>query len=133
MIKFQDIKIGDYLQAEYEGKLWDAEVIGLQHDQHLVQVLTEVQDFWFEPSHLHPIPLSVNALLKLNFKPIGGEDGSIKYMKGAFRIVTENESDNFSHFDMWYREDKRHNPQVKYIHELQNQYFDMTKVHLTKD
>jgi len=133
MIKFHDIKIGDYVKAEYAGKLWDGEVIGLQNDQQLVQVLTEVQDFWFEPVHLFPIPLTVSALLKLNFLPSNGEDGSVKYMKGAFRIVTENGNDDFSHFDMWYREDKRHNPHVKYIHELQNQYFDMTKVHLTKD
>ncbi len=132
MIKFQDIQIGDYLQAEYEGKVWDGEVIGLQKDQHLVQVLTNVQDFWFEPSHLIPIPLSTKAMLDLNFTPVRDEQGQIKFTKGAFRLVTPDSGD-FSHFEMWYREDKRHNPHVQYVHELQNQYYDMTKVHLTKD
>jgi hypothetical protein len=133
MIKFQDIKIGDYLQAEYEGKLWEGEVIGLQHDQHLVQVLTNVQDFWFEPQHLYPIPLTNQALLNLNFLPANEENGVVKYVKGAFRIVAEKIGDDLSHIDMWYREDKRHNPHVKYVHELQNQYLEMTKVPLIKD
>ena len=133
MIKFQDIKVGDYVQAEYEGKVSQGEVIGLQHDQQLVQVLTDVQDFWFEPEHLMPIPLSIQALLDLNFKATMTEDGTVKYMKGAFRIVTEHVHDDFSHFDMWYREDRRHNPHIKYVHELQNHYYDMTKVHLTKE
>ena len=133
MINFQDIKVGDYVKAEYEGKLWDGEVIGLQHDQHLVQVLTDVQDFWFEPQHLFPIPLSVRALLQLNFTPTKGENGKVKYMKGAFRIETESVADDFTHFDMWYREDRRHNPHVKYVHELQNHYLEMTKVHLTNN
>ena len=133
MIKFNDIKIGDYVQAEYEGKRWDGEVIGLQKDQHLVQVLTEVQDFWFDPEQLFPIPLTIQSLLKMNFQPTMVEDGSVKYMKGAFRIVTPTLHDDFSHFEMCYREDKRHNPHVKFVHELQNQYYDMTKVHLTAD
>ena len=133
MIKFQDIKIGDYLLAEYEGKHWEGEVISLQKDQQLVQVLTEVQEFWFDTKHLFPIPLSVASLLKLNFIPTTTEDGSLKYMKGAFRIVTGKIHDDFSEIEMWYREDKRHNPHVQYVHELQNQYYDMTKVHLTAD
>ena len=116
MIKFQDIKIGDYVKAEYEGKVWEGEVIGLQKDQNLVQVLTPVQDFWFDPKHLNPIPLSIQALLNLNFKPTMTEDGTVKYMKGAFRIVTGKVHDDFSHFEMWYREDRRLNPHVKYVH-----------------
>ena len=132
MIKFQDIKVGDYLQAEYEGKLWEGEVINLQKDQQLVQVLTDVQEFWFGTEHLRPIALSVQGLIKLGFSTQINEDGSVKYSKGAFRLVTPKVAD-FSHFEMWYREDKRHNPHIKYIHELQNQYYDMTKVHLTSE
>ena len=60
------------------------------------------------------------------------EDGSVKYLKGSFRLVTPNKGD-FSHIEMWYREDRRHNPDVHFIHQLQNHYLDMTKVHLTKD
>jgi len=132
MIKFQDIQVGDYLLAEYEGKVWEGEVIGLQNDQHLVHVQTSVQSFWFEPEHLVPIPLTATALLNLNFKEVTMEGGAVKYLKDAFRIVTP-VTDDFSEFEMWYREDRRHNPHIKYIHELQNHFHDMTKVHLTKD
>lgn len=132
MIKFSDIKIGDFLRAEYEGKVWDGEVTLLNGDEKQVCVQTAVQDFWFEPEKLQPIPLNEDELLKLNFTKHDEEDGSVKYMKGAFRIVTPIKGD-FSHIEMWYREDRRHNPDVHYVHQLQNRYLEMTKVHLTKD
>ncbi|MBS4044214.1 MAG: hypothetical protein KGZ59_10400 [Chitinophagaceae bacterium] len=132
MVKFNDIKIGDFLRAEYEGKFWDGEVILLNGDEKQVCVKTEVQDFWFETDQLQGIPLTEAALLNMNFTKQVMDDGSVKYSKGAFRLVTP-EKGNFSHFDMWYREDRRHNPDVHFIHQLQNHYLDMTKVHLTSD
>ncbi len=132
MIKFNDIKIGDYLLAEYEGKMWEGEVVNLNGDEKQVCVATDVQEFWFETDHLFPIELTEDALLKLNFQKHANDDGSVKYMKGSFRIVTPVAGD-FSHMEMWYREDKRHNPDVHFIHQLQNQYMDMTKIHLTEE
>jgi hypothetical protein len=132
MIKFSDIKVGDFVMCEYEGKMWEGEVTRLNGDEKQVEVETEVQAFWFEQEHLFPIPLNDEQLLKLHFTKQENEDGSTKYMKGSFRIVLPIKND-FSHVEMWYREDKRHNPDVHYIHQLQNHYLDMTKVHLTKD
>lgn len=132
MIQFHDIKIGDFLRAEYEGKLWDGEVVLLNGDEKQVCVQTEVQEFWFETDKLQPIPLNEEELLKLKFSKQIQEDGSVKYLKGSFRLVTPKPND-FSHFEMWYREDRRHNPDVHFVHQLQNHYLDMTKVHLTKD
>ena len=132
MVKFNDIKIGDFLRAEYEGKFWDGEVVFLNGDEKQVCVKTEVQEFWFETDKLQGIPLTDAALLNMNFTKQINEDGSVKYSKGPFRIVTP-EKGNFSHFDMWYREDRRHNPDVHFVHQLQNHYYDMTKVHLTAD
>ncbi len=132
MIKFSDIKIGDYLKAEYEGKMWEGEVVELNGDEKQVCVQTEVQEFWFETDHLYPIELSDEALLKLNFKKQVNEDGSVKYMKDAFRIVTPVAGD-FSKMEVWYREDRRHNPDVRYVHQLQNIHLAMTKVHLTSE
>ena len=48
MIKFNDIKIGDYLRAEYENNMRDGEVVLLNGDEKQVCVKTEVQEFWFE-------------------------------------------------------------------------------------
>ncbi len=132
MVKFSDIKIGDFLRAEYESKFWDGEVVMLNGDEKQVCVKTEVQEFWFETDKLQGIPLTDAALLNMNFIKQVNEDGSVKYSKGPFRLVTP-EKGNFSHFDMWYREDRRHNPDVHFVHQLQNHYYAMTKVHLTAD
>ncbi len=132
MIKFSDIKIGDFLKAEFEGNLVNGEVVLLNGDEKQVCVKTDTQDFWYEIDKLQPIPLDEQELINLNFTKQILADGSVKYMKGAFRIVTPLKND-FSHFEMWYREDRRHNPDVHFVHQLQNHYLDMTKVHLTKD
>ncbi|TDO28380.1 hypothetical protein [Sediminibacterium goheungense] len=132
MIKFSNIKIGDYVLAEYEGKMWEGEVVRLNGDEKQVCVQTDVQEFWFSTDHLHPLPLDENALLKLSFARQPNDDGSVKYMKGSFRLVTPQAGD-FSKIEMWYREDRRHHPDVHYVHQLQNHYLDMTKIHLTRD
>lgn len=132
MIKFNDIKIGDYMMGEFEGKMWEGEVTRLNGDEKQVCLLTSVQEFWFSTEHLHPIALDENALLNLNFSKQEGEDGSVKYSKGAFRLVTPKAGD-FSSIEMWYREDRRHHPNVHFVHQLQNQYLDMVKIHLTRD
>ena len=58
-------------------------------------------------------------------------DGTIKYMYGPFRILIS-EKGNFSHFEMWYREDRRHITEPIFVHELQNHYHQMTKVDLVR-
>lgn len=130
MIKFSDIRIGDYVNAEYEGKMWNGEVVRLNGDEKQVCVQTDVQEFWFDSDHLYPIDLTEDALLKLSFQKQVNEDGSVKYLKGSFRIVIPAAGD-FSKMEIWYREDRRHNPDIHYVHQLQNQYIQMTKIHLT--
>lgn len=132
MIKLNELKIGDYVLADYNGKLWEGEVIGLSPDDNKANILTEVQEFWYEVEHLHPIPLNEEQLLRLQFEKEPMPDGSVKYKKGSFRIVTP-QAGNFEEIEMWYREDRRHHPNVHFVHQLQNQYMDMTKVHLTTE
>ncbi len=132
MIKFNNIKVGDYLMGEYEGKMWRGEVVRLNGDEKQVCLQTDVQAFWFETDHLHPIPINDAELTAMHFDKEVFEDGAVKYKKEAFRIVIA-KADDFSNMDIWYREDRRHNPAIHYIHELQNHYHDMTKVHLTAE
>jgi len=132
MIKFNEIKIGDFLMGEYEGKMWEGEVVNLNGDEKQVCLATDVQDFWFETEDLYPIPVSDEVLRKLSFIPEGMADGSVKYKKGAFRMLIQ-KPDDFSRMDIWYRDDKRINPQIQYVHQLQNHYLQMTKVHLTSE
>ena len=133
MIKYNEIKIGDFINAEYDGKTSFGEVINLNGNEKQVCLQIDgVQEFWFDTEHLYPIPLSNEALLTLNFIREANIDGSVKYKKGSFRLVIPT-ANNFAQLEMWYREDKRHNPNVHFVHQLQNQYLDMTKIHLTKE
>ncbi|MEP6512927.1 MAG: hypothetical protein ABJA79_03610 [Parafilimonas sp.] len=132
MIPFNEIKIGDYVMGEFEGKMWEGEVTRLNKQDKQVCIETDVQEFWFEPQHIYPIPVNEENLLRFNFIKEIMDDGTIKYKKESFRILIPT-VDDFSNAEMWYRQDKRHHPDVRYIHQLQNHYLQMTKVHLTKE
>ena len=131
MIKMQELKIGDYIFADYDGENWEGLVKDLNFQDKEVCLETDVQEFWFKPEALRPIPLTDKELLKLNFLKQENEDGSVKYSKGAFRIFLA-DKDNFSNMEIWYREDRRHLTQPISVHELQNHYHQMTKVELTR-
>lgn len=132
MVKFQDIKVGDYLLAEQDGTTWAGEVANLNRDEKEICVDNGVQGFWFKAEQLKPLPLDEDQLMKLNFTKQDNENGSIKYMKGAFRILLPDKGD-FSKFEVWYREEKRQIMQPISVHQLQNHYLEMTKVHLTDE
>lgn len=131
MIKFSELKPGDLVLANYEGQQWQGIVKDLNREDKEVCIETDVQQFWFKPDELQSIPLDENQLLKLNFQKQEG-DGAVKYMKGAFRILVPGQN-NFSDFEMWYREDRRHIRHPIAVHELQNHYYQMTKVELNQD
>ena len=132
MIRFNELKNGDYVLAESDGQVWAGEVTDFNHDEKEICVYNGVQDFWFKDIELYPLPLDENQLLKLKFQKHLNEDGSVKYMKGAFRIQTPKQ-DDFSNFEIWYRDEKRIITQPISVHQLQNHYNEMTKVHLTDD
>jgi hypothetical protein len=132
MIKFSELKPGDYVLAESDGQAWRGEVIQFNHDEKEVKVDNGVQGMYFKPEDLYPLPLDEEQLTKLKFTKQVNEDGSIKYMKGAFRIQIP-EADNFSHFEIWYRNEKRIITHPIPVHVLQNHYAAMTKVHLNDE
>ena len=129
MIKFQDIKLGDYVMADNDGDSLQGEVTNLNGDEKQVCVNTGTQEFWFETNQLHGIPIDDAQLMKLNFTKLVNDDGSVKYMKGAFRMLIPNK-DHFSSMEIWYRDEKRHIMQPLAVHQLQNHYHQLTKVHL---
>jgi hypothetical protein len=130
MIRFHELKVGDYVLADFEGQRSEGEVIGLNEGDKMASVQTSVQDFWYTPDQLYPIPLDDNQLMQLGFEKEAFEAG-VKYKRGPFRILLPAPG-NFSHFEMWYREDRRHIAQPIYVHELQNHYRQMTKVELVR-
>jgi hypothetical protein len=130
MIKFQELKEGDLIMAEFEGERVEGIVKDLNTNEKEVCVETPVQEFWFTPDHLYGIPVNEAQLLKLGFVKHTNEDGTVKYMKDSFRILTPKQ-DDFTNFDIWWREDRRHINSPIFVHELQNHYYQMTKVELT--
>lgn len=129
MIKFSNIKPADIVMAEYEGQKMIGTVTDLNREDKQVCVETAVQEFWFSPDQLHPIPLDETQLQMLGFQKQPQPDGSTKYLKDSFRIMVPPGGD-FSKMDIWWREDRRHLTSAIAVHELQNHYYDMTKVEL---
>lgn len=130
MIKFSELKKGDYILAESDGQSWRGEVTDFNRDEKEICINNGVQDLWFSPENLYPLPVDEDQLLKLKFTKKINDDGSIKYSKGAFRLQTPKQ-DEFSNFEIWYRNEKRIINQPIALHILQNHYNSMTKVPLT--
>jgi hypothetical protein len=129
MIKLHDLHRGDYVMVNFEGKIWEGEVTDVDKAEHKACVLTDVQEFWYDAEDIHPIVLDENQLFRLGFERQNNDDGSVKYMKGPFRLLIQKEG-NFTELDIWYREDRRHIKTPLYVHELQNHYRSMTKIEL---
>lgn len=132
MIRYHDLKLGDYIMANNDGTIWAGEVTDLNGDEKEICVNNGVQDFWFKAEELLPLPLNDEQLMKLKFQKQENGDGSVKYMKGAFRLQVP-VKDDFSKFEIWYRDEKRQILHPIAVHELQNHYLAMTKVHLTDE
>jgi hypothetical protein len=131
MLTIGELKVGDIVKVVDEGIEREGVVVVISHEEHQALVDNGVQEFWYSPEEMFPIPVDEQQLLKLGFeKQILNGDG-VKYMKGAFRIVTPKEGD-FSNIEMWYREDRRHFNVPIGVHQLQNLHLQMTKVPLEK-
>lgn len=132
MLKFQNIKVGDYLMADNDGDVLKGEVTNLKHGEKQVCLDIGVQEFWYEMDQLSPIPLNDAELTALKFSKQVNEDRTVKYSKGAFRIMIAAEN-NFTLMEVWYRDERRHITHPIFLHELQNHYHEMTKVHLNDE
>jgi len=131
MIPFHELRIGDIVLIEYDGRRTEGEVTDKADADRLVCIDNEVQEFWYGPEDLYPIPLDENQLMKFEFEKQVQADGSVKYLRGPFRILLPLK-DSFAHFEMWYREDRRHITEHISVHQLQNYYHQMTKVDLVR-
>lgn len=129
MLKLGELKAGDVVKVEEEGVVREGIVVNISREEKQALIDNGVQEFWYSLDKIQPVLLDDDQLRKLGFEK--QEDGnSVKYIKGPFRIVVEN--NNFSDIEMWYREDRRHFNFRIGVHHLQNVYLEMTKVHLEK-
>lgn len=132
MLKFQNIKVGDYLMADNDGDVLKGEVTNLKHGENQVCLDIGAQEFWYEMEQLSPIALNEDELAALKFSKQKNDDGTVKYSKGAFRMMIPKEGD-FSRMELWYRDEHRHVMHALGVHELQNHFYEMTKVHLNDE
>ena len=131
MLKLSELKPGDIVKVVDEEVEREGEVVEISHEEHQALVDNGVQEFWYSPEEMFPILVDERQLLKLGFQKQDLNGEAVKYMKGAFRIVTPSEGD-FSNIEMWYREDRRHFSNPIGVHHLQNLHLQMTKVPLEK-
>ena len=130
MVKITDLKAGDIVKILHDGVETEGEVVDIDRTDGKACIDNGIQEFWYPADQIMSIPLNEDELLKLGFER-QEQDGGIKYLKGPFRVFTP-QPGNFSHMEVWYREDKRHFHVPLTVHELQNHYLDMTKVQLER-
>ncbi len=59
MIKFQELKNGDYVLVQYDGKISQGEVMGFNRDEKEICINDGVQEFWYKADQLNPLPVPV--------------------------------------------------------------------------
>ena len=128
MLKIGHLKSGDIISINDEGVVREGTVVSISHEENQALVNNGVQDFWYSPAEMSAVPLDENQLTRLGFTR-EDLDGGVKYKRDSFRLITPTKGD-FSNVEMWWREDRRHFSFPLQVHELQNLYLDMTKVHL---
>jgi hypothetical protein len=130
MVKITDLKPGDVVKVIEEGIERDGIVEDISRDENMACINNGVQEFWYTPEDIIPVPLTEKQLLLLGFEKQDTEDG-VKYLKGPFRVLVHDPG-NYTNLEIWYREDRRLFNHPLYVHELQNHYLQMTKVPLEK-
>jgi hypothetical protein len=130
MVKITDLKPGDVVKVIDEEIERDGIVEEISREENMACINNGVQEFWYTPEEIIPVPLTEKQLLMLGFEREDTEDG-VKYLRGPFRVLVHDPG-NYTNLEIWYREDRRHFDHPLYVHELQNHYLQMTKVPLEK-
>ena len=130
MLKIGELKSGDFINVNYEGAESEGRVVAINREEHMALVDNGNQEFWYGQEDMKPIPLDENQLSKFGFTKEEA-NGSVKYKRDSFRLVLPHHGD-FSHIEMWWREDRRHFNIPIGVHQLQNLHLDMTKVPLDR-
>ncbi|GAB4091288.1 hypothetical protein [Flaviaesturariibacter terrae] len=132
MITITDLKPGDVVRVLDEGTEREGIVTDTSRDENMACIDNGIQEFWYPPEQIVPIPISEAALVNiLGFEKEELADGMVKFRKGPFRILLR-EPGNYTNMEIWYREDHRHFHNSLYLHELQNHHLQMTKMVLER-
>ena len=131
MIKISELKQGDVVKVIDEGTEREGVVTAVDREENMAQVDNGIQEFWYTPEQLVPVPMTEERLINLLGFEKEETSGGIKFKKGAFRILVHDPG-NYTNLEFWYREDHRIFHRPIYLHELQNHHLQMTKVRLER-
>jgi hypothetical protein len=130
MVKITELKEGDIVHVMDQGVERIGTVVEISREENMANIDNGVQEFWYAPEEIVPVPLTEDQLVNtLGFEKEAGENGSVKFKKGPFRVLVLDPG-NYTHLEIWYREDHRLFNHPIYVHELQNHHLQMTKVPL---
>ena len=87
MLKIGNLKSGDIITVNDEGMMREGTVVNVSQEENQALVDNGVQEFWYTPEEMSPVPLDESQLLKLGFTR-EESDGTVKYKKDSFRLVT---------------------------------------------
>ena len=131
MVKITDLKEGDIVKVMDSGDERIGTVVEISRDENMANINNGVQEFWYSPEDIIPIPLTDEQLIHtLGFEKEDTAEGT-KYKKGPFRVVVHDPG-NYTSLDIWYREVWRLFNHPLYLHELQNHHLEKTKVQLER-
>ena len=131
MVKITELKEGDIVKVLFDGGEREGVVTDVSRDENMACVNNGVQEFWYPPEEIIPVPLTGDRLeTLLGFEKEETSEGT-KYKRGPFRVLVHDPG-NYTNLEIWYREDHRHFTHALYLHELQNHHLDMTKVPLER-
>ena len=131
MVKITDLKEGDIVHVLDEGVERVGRVTQTSREENMACIDNGVQEFWYSPENIVPIPLTEAHLINiLGFEKEPNGDGT-KYKRGPFRVLVHDPG-NYANLEVWYREDHRRFQHPIYLHELQNHHLQMTKVPLER-
>ncbi|MHB1922716.1 MAG: hypothetical protein ACYCOO_10820, partial [Chitinophagaceae bacterium] len=89
MIALHDLRIGDWVFAESDGQKLEGCVENLDGEKACITTFGD-QEFWYEPEHIFPIPLSEAQLLSFGFvKTISSppsDTAGDTFVKGPFSL-----------------------------------------------
>lgn len=129
MVKITELKEGDIVRVMDAGEEKLGTVVEITREDNMACIHNGVQDFWYAPEDIVPVPLTEHQLINtLGFEKEETPEGN-KYKKGPFRVVVHDPG-NYTDIEVWYREDRRHFNHAIYVHELQHHHLQMTKVPL---
>lgn len=131
MVKISDLKPGAVVMVLHEGSEREGSVVSVSRDENMALIDNGVQEFWYSPDQIVPIPMSEERLVNLLGFEKEEMGSAVKFKKGPFRLLVHDPG-NYTNLDIWYREDRRHFNHPLYLHELQSHHLDMTKVPLER-